>query len=148
MTIVLLAAFTIIVLAMATEAVTEIMVDSEFPLFSDIREMVARIALPDTPRNDLKHRSIVFFHRLISCGYCFSVWVAAFFALFSFIIIPNPFINWVCHTFLIHRLSNMIHVSYELLRKGRVKTYDIALSLSKDSESDSESDLVETLKGD
>ena len=44
----------LIILIIATEALTEVVVASEFPLFLEIRTRLAQLAIPDTPRKDLK----------------------------------------------------------------------------------------------
>jgi hypothetical protein len=146
----------LIILVIATEAVTEIIVASEFPLFLWFRNNLAQRAIPDTPRNDFKQQTTVAVYKLFSCGYCFSVWTAGFFALFTPELFYNQFVNWMCMTFLLHRLANWLHVIYELVRKGRVSTHDAELSVrvimvepdedEDEDEDDNVGELVESLE--
>jgi hypothetical protein len=137
----------------ATEAVTEIIVASEFPLFEWIRTRLSYSALPETPRTDFRQYCIVAIYKLFTCGYCFSVWTAGFFALFAPSLLEFWFLNWVLMLFVIHRLSNWLHVAYELLRKGRVKTHDLEAKITlvsdeefTDNEDQSVEELVEELE--
>jgi hypothetical protein len=82
----------------AVEAVVEIIVDSELFLFW-------RVFLS-------KRRSVIgsYIAKLFTCGYCFSVWVAALVAwslpgyIFNIIIA-----DVILKTFVLHRLSNLMH---------------------------------------
>jgi len=68
----------------------------------------------------------VWIDKIISCGYCTSVWVAGFFGIWMpKFHVGNILIDWLIITFALHRLATWIHVAYELLKKGRVKTYDL-----------------------
>jgi len=139
------------ILVVATEAVTEIIVASEFPLFLWIRTRLSFIAVPDTPRNNFRHHAVVAIYKLLTCGYCFSVWTAGFFALFAPKVFDHAFLNWMCATFLLHRLANWLHVFYELVRKGRVKSHDHEISLKVqiiESEEEEDLDLEDALEGD
>lgn len=71
-----------ILLIIAVEAVTEIIVSSE--LFKPLRLMVS-------PMDDF-------------CGYCMSVWVAGFFIYFE-----SPLITTLIYIFAAHRLANLFH---------------------------------------
>ena len=74
---------------------------------------------------------ITFLDKLISCGYCTSVWVSGLVSIYIRIdIIDNVFISWIISTFLFHRVSNLLHVLYERVRRGMVNTYDIELKLN------------------
>jgi len=137
----------LIILIIATEALTEVVVASEFPLFLELRTRLAQLAIPDTPRRDVKQYLIVAVYKLFSCGYCFSMWSAGFFGFFAPKLLENGFINWMCLTFVLHRLSNWLHVLYELVRKGRVHSHDVVLKLDKDEIMQAD-DLVDVLKED
>lgn len=119
----------IIFLAISAEALTELVIESEFPLFNWFRGWLKRITFsPDKPpKEDFLQYFKIAIYKLLTCGYCFSVWSAGFFALFSPINISNWFISWFISTMLIHRLSNTWHIIYELIMRGRVRTYDITL---------------------
>jgi len=116
----------LMLLVIVTEATTEIIVDSK--IFSEIRFRIRKKAFPEQPGSS--NPIFVFVAELISCGYCTSVWVAMWWSLFA----PSFFkfgfiINWVIMGMVIHRLSNWLHVVYSLVKKGRIKTYDIELKL-------------------
>ena len=64
-----------------------------------------------------------FLDKITSCGYCCSVWVALLLALDREIWLFN---YYALNVLLLHRSSNYIHVCVELLRRGRVHTYDIS----------------------
>lgn len=52
------------------------------------------------------------FNTLFSCGYCFSVWVAAgvvFFTQTAYPLISNGFVNLAITALVVHRLSNYLH---------------------------------------
>lgn len=123
----------IILLSIVVEAVTEILTSSE--ITDPIRLKWKLWAYPDDkPPPDTTFQAFkIWVDKLISCGYCTSVWVAGFFAVF----IPQLYefqyysglLNWIGLTFLSHRISNWIHVVYELIRKGRVKTVDLVVKM-------------------
>lgn len=121
-------------LVMASEAVTEIITDSE--LTNPLRMWWKRVLYPaDTPpRSGWLQNIGVYIDKLVSCGHCTSVWVSAFFALFA--PFATSFIMWVIMTFAIHRLTNWFHVVYELVRKGRVKTHDLLIKLAVEDQED------------
>ena len=82
------------------EAVTEIIISSE--IFLGIRNWFAK-------------RSS-FFQKLLSCGYCFSVWVAASVAW----VLPGdvttyPYLDIIIKIFVVHRLSNVLHELFKRL---------------------------------
>ena len=43
---------------------------------------------------------------------------------------------------MIHRLSNLVHILFELIKRGRVRTYDLAIRIDETSQNDHDSDLV------
>lgn len=120
----------LIILAIVVEAVTEIIVDSE--LFSPLKQGFKSYIYPvdHPPKNDIRQSLLVFVDKLISCGYCTSVWIAAFFSFFAPVLMES-WANWLITTFLLHRMSNSIHVIYELLKKGRVVTHDYIIKINQ-----------------
>jgi heme exporter protein D len=81
----------------AVEALIELVVDSTMPVLN-------------WWRNQLNKWNPRFFGKLFSCGYCFSVWVAASVAW----ALPGSLVEcwWldiIIKTFLLHRLSNVMH---------------------------------------
>lgn len=122
--------FKVLAAIVATEAVSEIIVESKF--FFPFRTIIAKLAFPEVPHEHdnsdttLRLKSYaqkisLFVHALVSCGYCVSVWVACFWTLY----LGLPY--WFIMAFIIHRLSNWLHVLYELCRRGRVKTVDLKM---------------------
>jgi len=97
---------TIVLAIIVTEAITELVVKSEF--FSFLREWFF---------NRRKHKLFNFIHNLLDCGYCFSVWVAFFVSILlidlSFI---NEYIGWFIAWMVIHRLSNLLHFVIDRVR--------------------------------
>lgn len=127
---------TIILLVIVVEAVTEILTSSE--LTEPFRQAWKRQAYPidGPPPDDFYQHARIWSDKLISCGYCTSVWVAAFFAIWAPTWFEPILINWICMTFVLHRLANWIHVVFELVKKGRVKTYDLELKLEDNRNGD------------
>lgn len=90
-----------LVLVIAIEAITEIVTKSE--IFKPLRQLFFNLGM--------KHKPFMWFHDLLDCGYCFSVWVSFFMSIvfISSISLPLSFINWFIASMLMHRLSNMFH---------------------------------------
>ena len=89
----------VIALAIATEALTELLVKSL--IFQDFREKIHLLG-------------ISFLSKVFSCGYCFSVWSSKFLVLLSFILYFNEITFSTCILYflvvlVVHRLSNYIH---------------------------------------
>lgn len=85
----------------ATEALTEILIHAE-PF--------------DKPRDWLMEK-IDFLHKLLSCGWCLSVWVA----LLVFAVILKGW--WIVLVpIAIHRMSNYLHDAVEWLEMNKNKT--------------------------
>jgi len=127
---------------LATEAITEILVASE--LFDGLRRSIAQLAYPiDEPTNG-PQPGWVWLNKLTTCGYCMSVWVAAGVVWF----LPGDYFgivdNVIVKGFALHRLSNWLHVTYELVRRGRARTYDIELKLLEDTTNGPGTSLGET----
>ena len=133
------------VCVVATEAATEIVVDSK--LFQPLLAKIKCIAYPENapPPNTPKRIFFAWLTALTSCGYCFSVWVAGFFAplmawypLFpgwrwgTILWVVRLLFVWLAYTMLIHRLSNWIHVAIEIHKRGRVNTYDHTVRMTEE----------------
>lgn len=126
----------LIIIAIATEAISEIITSSY--LTDSLRRRWKEFTYPeDQPPKDNTIQYIkVFIDTLISCGYCVSVWVSAILSLSVIFtsdrlnLINIPFLDWVICTFVTHRVSNWVHVIYELVRRGRVQTHDIAVRMN------------------
>lgn len=84
-----------------TEAITEIVVKSEF--FSPLRAKIFKLG----------QSSIFFdwFHRLLDCGYCFSVWVGMLTAILFFndLGLLHKYVDWFFVGIVLHRASNLLH---------------------------------------
>lgn len=120
----------------AVEAITEIIVDSL--LFQSVKSWLFDI---DPTKTKISDKLKLFSFKLMNCGYCTSVWVSGvvvFFTIESYgfeNLSKLPlFLQWLGMTFVIHRLSNWLHVIYEYVRKGRVLTFDITNRKESDTE--------------
>jgi len=122
-----------ILLVLATEAVTEIIVASEFPIFYWFRKWWATYTFPQgPPKVGFWQHIRVAVYKLFTCGYCFSVWTAAFFAIWTpFDYFDYKCINWIVSLFCIHRLSNWSHILFEIVKRGRVKSYDLTVNIQE-----------------
>ncbi len=118
--------------AIAAERATELVHSSK--IFAPLRDKIALLAYPPDAApvslqpygyNWLMRKITMFLNAMLACGYCLSVWVAAFFALF----LSSNLSNWVFNLLLIHGGSNAYHVLYERARKGRVRTYDLTITI-------------------
>lgn len=82
-----------------TEAITELLVKSEF--FKPVRAWFF---------NRRKFLAFKFIHDLLDCGYCTSVWVSFFVTL---VLIDLSYIfgyaGWFVAWLVVHRLSNLFH---------------------------------------
>jgi len=124
----------LLLLAIAVEATTEILTSSKLigPFQNKWKQWTYPLDRP--PSGGILRSFKVFVDDLWSCGYCSSVWVAAFFGLFAPPIFDNTFINWLVAVFVLHRLANWLHVAYELIRRGRVSSLDIMLRISENED--------------
>jgi hypothetical protein len=120
----------IIIIVIAIEAITEIIVDSDFPLLKWLKRKIADKAF-ETPQTN---KILVVIHNLLGCGYCTSVWVSGFISIWTplYNYFNNPIICWIISTFAFHRLSNWVHIFYELVKRGRVSTHDVNLTIGDD----------------
>jgi hypothetical protein len=120
--------------AIVVERITEIITSS------DIAAMVfkdrLRVLLYGIQKETWFRSFLVFIDKLTSCGYCCSVWVSA-----GVSIIPEArfFDNYIMNTMLLHGLSNLYHVLYELVKRGRVHSYDINLKQEEPYDASSQS---------
>jgi Protein of unknown function (DUF1360) len=125
----------IILLSVATEATTEVMVASK--VTEDIRNRIRILAHPMLNDELIFHltfrrKVMIFIDDLVSCGYCASMWVAMFWSLFAPYVLNISswlmvVINWLLMVVVLHRFSNLFHVLLMLIKNGRVKTFDIEL---------------------
>ena len=82
----------------ATEAITEIIISGD--IFLNFRNWLAKKS--------------TFLQKLLSCGYCFSVWIASATAwLAPGQIADNDIFNIIIKIFIIHRLSNVVHELFQ-----------------------------------
>lgn len=120
--------------AIVVERLTEIITSS------DIAAMVykdrLRLYLYSIQKETWLRSILVFIDKLTSCGYCCSVWVSAG---VSFIAEARFFDNFIMNTMLLHGLSNLYHVLYELVKRGRVHSYDINLKQEEPYDASSQS---------
>jgi hypothetical protein len=129
------------VLVIVVEAATEILVEAKITEL--VRQAIRERAYPQTPEGAtepvLGPRRWRFLADLLSCGYCTSVWVAMLAAVLApWVVRPQEacwlvlagawLVNWLLAVLVLHRLSNWLHVVYSLVKKGRVRTYDIELT--------------------
>lgn len=129
----------VLLLSIVVEAVTEILTSSELtnPLRKKWKEWTYPLYAP--PPDTFFQNFKVYFDKLISCGYCTSVWVAGFFGIWApKFNLGNLVVDWLAIIFVLHRFSTLFHVIYELVRKGRVKTFDFEIQLTNRSENSEE----------
>ena len=84
-----------------TEALTEIIVKSEF--FSPLRAKIYKLGKGN--------KFFDWLHRLLDCGYCFSVWAGVLTAVLFFrdVELVHKSIDWFLVGLVLHRLSNLFH---------------------------------------
>ncbi len=86
----------ILILALLSEAITEVVVKSE--MFKPVRNLISKLgSWPE---------------KLFSCGYCFSMWSAGAVVLVagtSYPITGMPLVDLGVMSLVVHRLSNFIH---------------------------------------
>ncbi len=130
----------------ATEALTEIFVDAK--ITDGIRLFIKKRAFPAIPVEPIESEQSVmisvpliipfqqkcwiFAANLSDCGYCVSVWVAGLLALFMpwTYVSKYNIINWLLAALVLHRLSNWLHILFMLVKKGRVRTYDLEMKIN------------------
>ena len=115
-------------LSLAVEAITEIITTSD--IMAPMRESIRKLAYTIPPEENGTTKLFSWVDRLISCGYCTSVWVSAFTSIWDPVELTGyRFVDALLMIFLIHRVANWLHVIYELIRKGRVSSVDLALKI-------------------
>ncbi|HEC65555.1 MAG TPA: hypothetical protein ENI23_09685 [bacterium] len=92
----------LLVSTIVVEAVVELVTKSVF--FGFLREFLAAG----------ESRTFKFFHKIVGCPYCCSVWSSLFVAIFVFsfssiVLINNVVIDFVIFFLASHRLSNYLH---------------------------------------
>lgn len=123
----------------AVERSAELIVDSK--IFEPLRRMIKSWAysVDKPPEDNLYQHFKVMVDYLFHCGYCVSVWVSAFFAYFN---IQNVSEHWVINYMVtilaLHGSSNLYHVLYELLRRGRIRTHDVNIKIIEEVEEEKE----------
>lgn len=117
-----------LLLALAIERITEILVASK--LLLPVRDYFRQKQLESTG-----YSGWWFLDGVFQCGYCMSVWVSLGLAWIWPVYFLNYYIiNYLISIFVYHGLSNITHVVYELLRRGRVRYYDLSLNYKRISE--------------
>lgn len=84
-----------------TEAITEVIVKSE--IFQPLRAKIFYLGQ--------SNKFFKWFHDLLDCGYCFSVWAGCTVALFlckDFSLL-HPYFDWFILGIVLHRFSNLFH---------------------------------------
>jgi hypothetical protein len=94
----------------ATEAATNLITKSEFSI-RFIKEPLFRLR---------RFKCFNFIHDILDCGYCSSVWMAIIFAIFF---LTDTF-NIVIVVLVIHRLSNVLHITIDWLDEKRSRDLD------------------------
>lgn len=128
-----------VLLVVWTEAVTEILVAAR--VTDGLRAYIFRRAFPEIPEDQPHPKDPPvgpgfwrFANGVFTCGYCMSVWVAMGSAVFAPWWLATGhwtgwLANWLLMVFVLHRTCNYLHVVFSLIKKGRVKTYDIELKV-------------------
>ena len=95
---------TVILAVIVTEAVSALLVESEF--FKPMRAWLFK--------KGEKSRALHFVHEALDCCYCTSVWVGFVASMvlvdFSFI---NPYVGWFVAWLTVHRLATIMHYSID-----------------------------------
>lgn len=125
-----------VVFAIAIEAIAEIITTSD--LFAGPRKGLRGWVYPEDqpPPDNLAQHFKVLLDKLATCGYCQSVWLAAF-----FFVLPTVTSRSIAVVFALHRLSNFWHNAFEFARRGRVRTYDILLKHEQPAPSQDEQEI-------
>jgi len=80
-----------------------------------LTQLICKAEIFDTPRGWLSKCS--FFERLLSCGYCVSVWSALFvIGLLTF----WDYTQWFIMLLVLHRISNFLHDAYGALLQTKI----------------------------
>ncbi len=134
-----------VICALAAERVTEIITSQD--IFAWLRTGLAKIVIPVGPNGEpitrgLCARILLFpvyvLYKIATCGMCNSVWSSMFFSLFLpgshlYCIAypsygePDLWLTYIPKVFGLCAMANFWHDVYRLVRRGRVRTYDIKL---------------------
>lgn len=142
-----------IIASLAVEAITQILTKSSLLDITGIRPFFIIRAIPDgvphhkrivIPGATVKSRLLIWFtsitdfswslfvrlmHKLLTCGYCTSVWVSFSIAVFLTGAISGwPLIDLLIRWMVVHRLSNIVHDVIEKHRRGMVNSIDLTVS--------------------
>jgi len=100
--------YKLIFAVVVTEAFTELITKAE------ITEPIRKFIFTKGHKN----RVFNWLHRLLDCGYCTSVWIGAFMALFLFkdVHFVTPYLDWLFIGLVLHRFSNVLHFVIDKLR--------------------------------
>jgi len=91
--------FKILVIIVSIEALTELVVKSEF--FSTLRNLFS----------GEKNKLFKFIYNILQCPYCFSVWAAIIIISMSY----NDYSIFILYILSAHRLSNVLHSIFDKL---------------------------------
>lgn len=124
-----------LLLVIAVEAMSEILVAAK--ITDGFRRWLFLKAAPEVPEDWPEGKDppkgcwlFRFWNDVLKCGYCTSVWVAGLAAVLSPLHLSGcPFANWLVSLLVIHRLSNLFHIGLMLVKKGRVGTYDMEVTV-------------------
>lgn len=93
----------IIAAVVCTEALTELVVKSEF--FHPLRKFLF----------ESDFRLLNYIHRIFDCGYCFSVWAAGL-SMYLIFYLSNLVTYSFVFLLVVHRLSNLFHFIMDAVR--------------------------------
>jgi len=117
----------VILLSVVVERITEIITTSKIADIVYKSKLKSMLYNQDRPVDlTLKVRFLKMVELITDCGYCASVWVAFGISVLHPSYFNNPFFD----AMLLHGGSNLYHVIYELLRRGRINTHDIRCAVS------------------
>jgi len=115
-----------IICTVATERLAEVVTSAE--IFRPLREYIEYLS----HRDGLENKFMTWVHKLITCGFCFSLWSAIFFSLFlpgEYFLI-NATDNILVKAFALWGISNFWHTVFNLVYKGRIITADLNADLN------------------
>lgn len=116
----------IILLSVIVERITEIVTTSKIADLIYKNRLKYAIYGQNKPLESTFRSNVLKFIEMVTdCGYCTSVWVAFGISLLYPSYFDNPFFD----AMVLHGGSNLYHVIYELVRRGRINTHDIRCTL-------------------
>jgi hypothetical protein len=118
----------ILLLAIIVERITEIITSSEISDIIFKNRLKRHLFSGDKPSGSAFRSVLLFIDKITSCGYCCSVWVAGVISTVESAYFDNVFLD----AMLLHGLSNLYHVLYELTRRGRINSYDIKCTMANE----------------